>query len=85
VYEDKRNNVVGWFEPGNVKGKEQDFFKGEITKDGKWVCEIFGNYMGFIDFDGVRYWDLREPLLMTVHDGHGFKKLPSDSWNWIDL
>lgn len=41
--------------------------------------------MGFMDFDGVRYWDLREPWLMTVHDGHGYKKLPSDSRLRIDL
>jgi hypothetical protein len=34
--------------------------KGEILKDGKKVCELFGNYMGFLDFDGIRYWDLRE-------------------------
>jgi len=70
---------VGWFEPGIVKGKPQDFFAGEILKDGKKICSIYGNYMGFMDFDGVRYWDLREPKLMTVHDGHGYKKLPSDS------
>lgn len=41
--------------------------------------------MGFIDFDGARYWDLREPLLMTVHNGHGYKNIPSDSRNRIDL
>jgi hypothetical protein len=41
--------------------------------------------MGFMDFDGNRYWDLREPLLMPVHDGHGYKKLPSDSRNRPDL
>ena len=29
-------------------------------KDGKTVCRIQGNYMGFIDFDGQRYWDARD-------------------------
>ena len=30
------------------------------AKDGVVVSEIYGNYMGFVDFDGKRYWDLRE-------------------------
>jgi len=33
---------------------------GEISKDGKVVSEIRGNYMGWIEFDGVRYFDVRE-------------------------
>ena len=68
-----------------MKGKSQDFFKGEILQNGKVVSKIFGNYMGFLDFDGERYWDVREQLLMPVHDGHGFRKLPSDSRNRTDL
>ena len=24
------------------------------------LSEIKGNYMGYLDFDGVRYWDVRE-------------------------
>jgi hypothetical protein len=57
-YEDERSGVTAWYEPGNVKGKSQDFFRGEILKDGKVVSEIRGNYMGFLDFDGERYWDV---------------------------
>ena len=33
---------------------------GELLVDGKRKHEIIGNYMGFLDFDGVRYWDYRE-------------------------
>ena len=24
------------------------------------VSEIYGNYMGYMDFDGKRYWDVRD-------------------------
>ena len=51
-------------------------------KDGKKVCTIEGNYMGFISFDGVKYWDLRDEEEFPKH----FKPkciepnaLPSDS------
>ena len=45
---------------GEQQQKTQDVLYGEIEKDGKVVCKIEGNYMGYIDFDGVRYWDLRD-------------------------
>ena len=40
--------------------KKQDFIWGEIHQNGTKVCEVTGNYVGFLDFDGVRYWDERE-------------------------
>jgi len=58
-YNDERNGVTAWYEPGCVKGKPQDFFKGEVLKDGKVVSNIYGNYVGFLDFDKERYWDVR--------------------------
>lgn len=38
----------------------KDYFKGQILHRDKVVSEIYGNYMGYIDFDGIRYWDARE-------------------------
>ena len=35
--------------------------------NGKKVCEITGNYMGYIDIDGVRYWDLRDDEEFQKH------------------
>jgi len=29
-------------------------------KDGRVVSKMFGNQMGYIDFDGMRYWDVRD-------------------------
>jgi hypothetical protein len=43
-----------------VRGKTQDYFTGAILKGQTKVSDIRGNYMGFIDFDGKRYWDIRE-------------------------
>lgn len=57
---DEKNNIECTFSYGNVKRKTQDFFQGEIKQNGQKVSTIYGNYMGFIDFDGVRYWDLRD-------------------------
>ena len=39
---------------------KQDYIYGEILVNGEKKCEINGNYMGYLDFDGVRYWDYRE-------------------------
>ena len=30
------------------------------------LCEIFGNYMGFIEFNGERYWDVRDQVNFSV-------------------
>ena len=27
---------------------------------GRKVSEVHGNYLGFMDFDGKRYWDMRD-------------------------
>lgn len=53
----------------------------------KWleVTQIRGTYLGYIEFDGVRYWDLRETQVQSV-EGVSFEQqrgsdsfvLPSD-------
>lgn len=39
--------------------------------------QVHGSYMGFMEFDGVRYWDVREvvPYRVTVVR----QELPSDA------
>jgi len=49
------------------------------------VCEIKGNYVGFLDFDDVRYWDYREKASLNypiVPLAAPF--LPSDARNRTD-
>ena len=43
---------------GTKKGR--DYVAGWIKKDGKTVSELSGTYMGYIEFDGQRYWDIRK-------------------------
>lgn len=40
--------------------KKNDFIYGEIHRNGEKVCEINGNYMGYLDVDDKRYWDARD-------------------------
>ena len=55
------------------------------------MSELYGNYMGYIDFDGKRYWDVREmqnydpveipksELTLTEIEGSFPVVLPSDA------
>lgn len=45
---------------GKVKRKATDYFEGAITMGQQEICKIYGTYMGYIEFDGVRYWDHRQ-------------------------
>jgi hypothetical protein len=79
-FTDKANGLYGWYEPGNVKRKTQDYFSGEITKDGHKISEIYGNYMGYMSIDGKRYWDIRElDTCSFMPSAIGSTALPSDS------
>lgn len=53
---------------GKVKSKPTDYFEGEIKKGKTTLSKCFGSYMGFADFDGVRYWDARiiKPFAMQI-------------------
>jgi hypothetical protein len=44
---------------GNVKKKPTDYFEGTINVDGKPVSKISGTYLGWIEVDGMRYFDYR--------------------------
>jgi hypothetical protein len=51
-----------------VKKKPSDYVDGEISVKGKVVSKMRGSYMGFLEFDGNRYWDARDvfPFRMRV-------------------
>ena len=53
---------------------------------GKKVCDIYANYMGFVDFNKVRYWDIRDmdQLWFPIEGLNVEKSLPSDSQRRID-
>jgi hypothetical protein len=37
-----------------------------MTSNGNHVCDIFGTYIGFIEFDSIRYWDVRDQIGFNV-------------------
>jgi hypothetical protein len=43
------------------------------------MSTVYGNYLGFIDFDGQRYWDIREQNIYPVAGEPLDKCLLSDS------
>jgi hypothetical protein len=45
---------------GNVKKRQMDYFEGNILENGKPVSSCRGTYLGFVSFDGKRYWDGRK-------------------------
>ena len=67
---------------GGVKGKPSDYFSGEIYQKDKLVSKVSGSYLSHIDFDGKRYWDIREnyPIKFIETD----RRLPSSSLNRLD-
>jgi len=65
--------------------KTQDYMYGEIFRGQERVCEIEANYMGFFDFDGVRYWDIREKEKTWFKvESEELDPLPSDSTKRTD-
>lgn len=81
-YIDERNGLVGWYEPG--KRNVQDYIVGAIEQNGEKICEIYGNYCGFLEFGGVRYWDARDTIKFKVSESSD-GVLPSDSRYRQDL
>ena len=61
VFEDEKNGLTGYLNIGDVSRKPRDYFEGRIEHKSKGVvCEkIYGTYMGYMDFDGERYFDIR--------------------------
>ncbi|CAD8213931.1 unnamed protein product [Paramecium octaurelia] len=65
---DDANNLKCTVQLGKVKNKPTDYFEGEIKRGKTTLSKLFGSYMGFADFDGVRYWDARviKPFAMQI-------------------
>ena len=59
VYDDEQNGLKATLQYGAYRFKKQDYCWGEIHQNGEKVSEIVGNYRGWLDFDGLRYWDHR--------------------------
>jgi hypothetical protein len=67
VFSDPVNKIEATIFTGKVKKKPSDYIQGDIKVNGKVVSSCYGTYLGFIEFDGKRYWDIREILPMKMN------------------
>jgi len=51
------NELKSTIQFGKVKKKPSDYFEGSITHRDKKVCSVAGSYLGYLNFDDVRYFD----------------------------
>lgn len=60
-FKDIKNGLTGWYHIGGAGKKVPcDYLVGEILKDGVVVSKMYGHYFGYFDFDGERFWDIRD-------------------------
>jgi len=83
-FNDITNGISCKFNLGNDKSKKlSDYFIGEIKdKDGNVVSKFNGSYLSHIDFDGIRYWDIRKNIDIEAYPIKN--QLPSSSIYRID-
>lgn len=89
-FDDDTNGMTGIMNIGEERGKAKDYFTGYIEQDGQTVCQnIEGTYMGYTDFEGERYFDVRHQNVLEQEDIPLDSKEPlclqSDSRNRCDL
>ncbi len=72
VFKDLTNGYECTLKLDSVKKKPSDFFSGEIKQKNVALCKIVGSYLSYIEFNGNRYWDIREniPIKMQEIDKH---------------
>ena len=52
---------------GKVKGKPSDFLQGIIyDAQGNQLSKLEGTYLGYLEFDKIRYWDARHVRPYTI-------------------
>ena len=61
-FKDVENNISAEIKINKVKKKPSDYICGDIIQDGEVKSKVYGSYLGFVDFDGKRYYDHREQL-----------------------
>ena len=72
VFKDLTNGYECTLKLDSVKKKPSDFFSGEIKLKNIVLCKVIGSYLSYIEFNGIRYWDIREnvPIKILEIDKH---------------
>lgn len=76
-YIEKNLNVSCVVKIGKRKGEPSDCIYGEVMIGNKVVSVLKGSYMSYIEFDDVRYWDIRQNYPIQIIEKS--KNLPSSS------
>jgi len=58
-FTDEGNGIYCKIELGKVKKRPTDYIEGTITVNGEPVSKLTGTYLGYLEFDGKRYFDFR--------------------------
>mmetsp|Transcript_38151 Transcript_38151/g.89931 ORF Transcript_38151/g.89931 Transcript_38151/m.89931 type:complete len:438 (+) Transcript_38151:138-1451(+) len=76
LFTDDANGIrcIITYAPEGRKGVPTDYFQGVIERydprnadaEGQMVCSVEGSWVGFVDFDRVRYWDVRTTTKLGV-------------------
>jgi len=61
-FKDLKNGFELNLKLDNVKKKPSDYFQGEVKLKNIVVSKIYGTYCGYIEFGGIRYWDIRDNI-----------------------
>ena len=87
VFQDQDNDIQCDVKLGEVKGKPSDYVTGLLMCRGEVVSQLGGSYMGYLEWDKVRYWDRREssPFAVSSIQASFDLTLPSDSEARPDL
>lgn len=69
TFRDTVNKMVAEISIDSVKKRPTDYLSGTIKVNDQVVSKCYGTYLGFIEFDDVRYWDYRyilpyEPIII---------------------
>jgi len=64
TYKDLTNGYECVIKFGSVKKKPSDYFAGEVKLKNIVISKIIGSYLSFIDFNNIRYWDIRENIYL---------------------
>ena len=84
TFTDEANSIQAYVDIVEQKNRPRDYFTGKILLHGDTVVSnIYGNYMGYVDFDDQRFFDVRN---MTIQEVLPLREesLESDSRKRID-
>jgi len=76
-FKDEKNGFALTLKFNTGPKKPSDHFQGEITLNNICLSKVYGSFVSYIEFDNIRYWDIRENIPVKVIERQ--KQLASSS------